>query len=45
METLQGGSDYCDYLGNWVITGGVGYQGNINDVYYLYVTHCMDDNA
>lgn len=40
MESLQGGS-YCSTLGGWVRSGGVGYQGNINDVYYLYVTYCM----
>lgn len=45
MENVEGGKsayDYCSILGGWVISGGEGYQGNINDVYYLYVTHCMD---
>ncbi len=45
MENLQGGgSDYCGYLGAWVLDS-TGYQGNINNVYALYAQHCMADNA
>ncbi len=43
MEKLQGGG-YCETLGAWVIDS-TGYQGNINDVYALYVTHCMSAYA
>ena len=46
MEKLQGGgrADYCNTLGGWVRSGGVGYQGDMNDVYALYVRHCAEYN-
>jgi len=47
MENLEGGkaSAYCSQLGWWITNDYEGYQGDVNWLHYLYVMHCMDDDA
>lgn len=39
MESIQGGSDYCDIMGKWV-SGDSGFQGDFEHMYLKWEEHC-----
>ena len=40
MEKLQGGYHYCAMICHW-ITGGSGYQGSYEDLYWAWFYNCQ----
>jgi len=40
MENLNGGSEYCDLLYNWLFGGVGGFQGDTTYLFYTFIANC-----